>query len=132
MPTKRQLAIQEMKQKGMSNAQIARHFGVTNGTTVRDFGIAVDAEKWEQERQDAIKFFNGLTPQQEYDLHSKRRAELKQQFKDSLEDLNRKIEGEQDHLDTNLKQTKGKITDFKDDLDKRLIDLEADFELSQD
>ena len=61
MPTKRQLAIQEMKQKGMSNAQVARYFGVTNGATVRDFGIAVDAEKWEQERQDAIKFFNGLT-----------------------------------------------------------------------
>ena len=82
MPTKRQLAIQEMKQKGMSNAQVARYFGVTRGTTVRDFGIAVDTEKWEQERQDAIKFFNGLTPQQEYDLHSKRRAELKQQFED--------------------------------------------------
>ena len=71
-----------MKQKGMSNAQIARHFGVTNGTTVRDFGIAVDAEKWEKERQEAIQFFSGLTPQQEYDQHTKRRQELKQQFED--------------------------------------------------
>ena len=76
------LAVKKLKADGLTAKQIGERVGCTGKHVNRLLSGEQGCEKWEQERQDAIKFFNGLTPQQEYDLHSKRRAELKQQFED--------------------------------------------------
>ena len=76
------LTVKKLKADGLTAKQIGERVNCTDKHVHRILRGEQGCEKWEQERQDAIKFFNGLTPQQEYDLHSKRRAELKQQFED--------------------------------------------------
>lgn len=41
-------------------------------------------EQWERERQDAIWFFDELTPAQEYDKHTAERERLKRLYEDEL------------------------------------------------
>jgi len=76
--------MQQLKDKGMTQAQIGRELGCDKGRVNRLLGPNCDTEQWEIERQAAVEFFKGLTPQQEYDQHTARRNALKQQFKDEL------------------------------------------------
>lgn len=47
------------------------------------FSTMTDRERAESSARD-FAFFNGKTPQQEYDLHTERRNALKKQFEDEL------------------------------------------------
>lgn len=67
---------QKLKDKGMSQVQIARETGYDKSYVNMLLGSNCDTEQWEQERQSHADFFAGLTPQQEYDLHTKRRKEM--------------------------------------------------------
>jgi len=68
--------IQKMLDRGMSRAQISREIKCSKSNVSKYVGTACDTEQWEQERQRHADFFAGLTPQQEYDLHTKRRKEM--------------------------------------------------------
>ena len=68
--------MQKLKDAGMSQAQIAREAGYDKSYVNMLLGSNCDTEQWEQERQRHANFFAGLTPQQEYDLHTKRRKEM--------------------------------------------------------
>ncbi len=68
--------MQKLKGAGMSQAQIARETGYDKSYVNKLLGSNCDTEQWEQERQSHADFFSGLTPQQEYDLHAKRRKEM--------------------------------------------------------
>ena len=68
--------MQKLKDAGMSQAQIARETGYDKSYVNMLLGTNCDTEQWEQERQRHAEFFAGLTPQQEYDLHTKRRKEM--------------------------------------------------------
>jgi len=68
--------IQKMLDRGMSRAQISREIKCSKSNVSKYVGTACDTERWEQERQRHSDFFAGLTPQQEYDLHTKRRKEM--------------------------------------------------------
>ena len=65
--------IQKMLDKGMSRAQISREIKCSKSNVSKYVGTNCDTEQWEQDRQRHADFFAGLTPQQEYDLHTKRR-----------------------------------------------------------
>ena len=68
--------IQKMLDRGMSRAQISREIKCSKSNVSKYVGTVCDTEQWEQERQRHAGFFAGLTPQQEYDLHTKRRKEM--------------------------------------------------------
>ena len=68
--------MQKLKDAGMSQAQIARETGYDKSYVNMLLGSNCDTKQWEQERQRHSDFFAGLTPQQEYDLHTKRRKEM--------------------------------------------------------
>ena len=65
--------MQKLKDAGMSQAQIARETGYDKSYVNMLLGSNCDTEQWEQERQRHADFFSGLTPQQEYDEHCKKR-----------------------------------------------------------
>lgn len=68
--------MQKLKDAGMSQAQIARETGYDKSYVSTLLGTNCDTERWGQDRQRHADFFAGLTPQQEYDLHTKRRKEM--------------------------------------------------------
>lgn len=76
------LLVKKLKADGLTAKQIGERMACTHTHVNMLLRGDRGCDKWEQERQDAIDFFDGLTPQQEYDLHSKRRDELKQQHED--------------------------------------------------
>lgn len=68
--------MQELKDAGMSQAQIALETGYNKSYINTLLGSNCDTEQWEKDRQRHADFFAGLTPQQEYALHTKRRKEM--------------------------------------------------------
>lgn len=74
--------IQKLKGKGLSQAQISRELGCSASTVCVLLGGNFDIERWEAERESAIKFFGGLTPRQEYEKHIKARNEARDKFGD--------------------------------------------------
>ena len=72
--------INKLKDKGLSQAQIARELGCHSSTVCRHLGGNFDIEQWEAERLAAAEFFGGMTPQQEYCEHIKKRNEARDKF----------------------------------------------------
>lgn len=76
--------MQQLKNQGMTQAQIARQLGCAKSYVNRLLGANCDVDQWERDRQAAIDFFRGLAPRHEYDLHALRRAELKMKYPEEL------------------------------------------------
>lgn len=66
----------ELFGRGLTQSQVALSVGCSKSNVNQRLGSNCDTEQWEQERQRHANFFAGLTPQQEYDLHTKRRKEM--------------------------------------------------------
>ena len=81
---KRKAEAIDMYSRGMTKAQIARVMRLDGVTVHHYIGCEYDQETWEAEMKAAIEFFGGLTPKQEYDLHTERRNALKQQYDDLI------------------------------------------------
>lgn len=75
-----QAKAQKLKDKGFSQAQIARELGCHKSTICVLLGGNFDVEQWEAERIAAAEFFGDLTPQQEYCEHIKKRNEAREKF----------------------------------------------------
>ena len=71
---------QKLKDKGLSQAQIARVLIYSKSTICRLLGGNFDVEQWEAEHKAAVEFFGDMTPQQEYSEHIKKRNEARDKF----------------------------------------------------
>lgn len=78
------LLVKKLRDAGLTQSQIGQRAGCSQQHVGRLLSGAKDFSHWEQEIIDAIKFFDGKTPQQEYDQHTARRNALKQEFEDEL------------------------------------------------
>lgn len=68
--------IQNLRIIGMCKRDIAKRLGVSLGDVTRIVGLADESCQWELERRRHAAFFGGLSPQQEYDRHTRQRKEL--------------------------------------------------------
>lgn len=71
-----QSKMQELKDSGMSQSQIANELGCDKSYVNILLGPNYDLEKWESELKRHAEFFKGLSPQEEYTKHAEFRKTI--------------------------------------------------------
>lgn len=75
--TNLQAKIIQLSAQGLTSyTQIAELAGCHPVYVGQALGTKVDSDEWENERQRHAAFFGGLSPQQEFDRHTKQRKQL--------------------------------------------------------
>ncbi len=75
--TNLQAKIIQLSAQGLTSyAQIAELAGCHPVYVGQVLGTKVDSDEWETERQRHADFFKGLSPQKEFDRHTKQRKEM--------------------------------------------------------